>query len=135
MAIQYFGLIRKENSSDYGVDFPDFPGCITAGKTLDEARAMAAEALNAHIELMLEDSEKLPVPTSLEKIMAIAENRDAVGILVDVNLPSSVRRINITIREEALSEIDQYAKNHGYTRSDFLTRAALKEIQKSAHCA
>lgn len=131
--VQYFGLIRKENSSDYGVDFPDFPGCITAGKTLDEARSMAIEALNAHIEFMLEDSERLPAPTSLEKIMTLAENRDAVGILVDVNLPSVVRRINITVREEVLSEIDRYAKNHGFTRSDFLARAALKEIQKSQH--
>lgn len=131
--VQYFGLIRKENSSDYGVDFPDFPGCITAGKTLDEARSMAIEALNAHIEFMLEDSERLPAPTSLEEIMILAENRDAVGILVDVNLPSAIRRINITVREEVLSEIDRYAKNHGFTRSDFLARAALNEIQKSQH--
>ena len=124
----YFGLIRKDDSSDYGVEFPDFPGCITAGKTLDEARLLATEALNAHVAFMLEDSERLPVPTNLEKIMALAENRNAVGILVDVNLPSAVRRINITIREEALSKIDYYAKTHGYTRSDFLTRAALKEL-------
>ena len=131
--VQYFGLIRKENSSDYGVDFPDFPGCITAGKTLDEARTMAIEALNVHIEFMLEDSEQLPAPTSLEKIMTLAENRDAVGILAEVNLPSTVRRINITVREEVLSKIDRYAKHHGFTRSDFLAHAALKEIQKSQH--
>jgi predicted RNase H-like HicB family nuclease len=41
----YIGLLRKEKCSDYGVDFPDFPGCITAGRTHDEACRMAAEAL------------------------------------------------------------------------------------------
>ena len=25
-------LLRKEATSDYGVDFPDFPGCVTAGR-------------------------------------------------------------------------------------------------------
>jgi predicted RNase H-like HicB family nuclease len=46
----YIALLRKERKSDYSVDFPDFPGCITAGKTLEEARTMAAEALVLHIE-------------------------------------------------------------------------------------
>ena len=41
----YIALIRKDPDSDYGVDFPDFPGCVTAGSTLDEARSMADEAL------------------------------------------------------------------------------------------
>jgi len=37
----YIALIHKEPDSDYGVSFPDLPGCISAGLTLDEARAMA----------------------------------------------------------------------------------------------
>ena len=46
----YIALLRKDPDSDYGVDFPDFPGCVTAGSTLEEARAMAEEALAFHIE-------------------------------------------------------------------------------------
>ena len=41
---QYIALIHKEADSDYGVSFPDLPGVISAGKTLDEARDMGAEA-------------------------------------------------------------------------------------------
>ena len=66
----YIGLVRKEAKSDYGVDFPDFPGCITAGSTLEEARVMAQEALNAHIAWMIEDGDELPLPSSLDEIMA-----------------------------------------------------------------
>lgn len=40
----YVGLLRKDAASDYGVEFPDFPGCVTAGRDLDEARRMAVEA-------------------------------------------------------------------------------------------
>lgn len=35
---QYIGLIHKEDASDYGVSFPDFPGVVTAGASLGEAR-------------------------------------------------------------------------------------------------
>jgi predicted RNase H-like HicB family nuclease len=47
---QYIGLIHKQADTDYGVSFPDLPGIATAGKSLDDARAMAAEALAFHIE-------------------------------------------------------------------------------------
>src|SRR5271168_1415802 len=102
----YVALIHKDADSDYGVSFPDFPGAITAGRTLDEARAMAAEALALHIEGMVEDGEAVPEPSSLETIMADPENRDGVAILVTV-APRSVKavRINITLREDVLREV------------------------------
>ena len=43
----YIAIIHKDPKSDFGVSFPDFPGCITAGKTIDEAKDMAKEATNA----------------------------------------------------------------------------------------
>lgn len=61
----YIGLIRKDADSDFGVDFPDFPGCVSAGATLDEARRMAQEALELHVS-MVEDDEELPATSSLE---------------------------------------------------------------------
>jgi predicted RNase H-like HicB family nuclease len=42
------------------VSFPDFPGCVTAGRTSEEARRRAAEALSFHIAGMVEDGEKIP---------------------------------------------------------------------------
>jgi predicted RNase H-like HicB family nuclease len=56
----YIGLIHKDADSDYGVSFPDFPGLITAGTDLDDARAMAEEALALHIEGLAEDGEAIP---------------------------------------------------------------------------
>ena len=48
----YIALLRKDASSDYGVDFPDLPGCVTAGRSLEEARRAAAEALAVRLEGM-----------------------------------------------------------------------------------
>lgn len=79
---QYVALIHKDADSDYGVSFPDLPGVISAGSDLDEARAMAAEALALHLKGMDADGEAIPEPSSLEEIMANAENRDGVVVLV-----------------------------------------------------
>jgi hypothetical protein len=43
--MDYIAYRHKDRKSDFGVSFPDFPGCITAGRTLEEARRRAAEAL------------------------------------------------------------------------------------------
>ena len=56
----HIAIVHKETESDFGVSFPDFPGCITAGKNIDEAKDMAQEALTLHIQGMLEDGEQLP---------------------------------------------------------------------------
>jgi predicted RNase H-like HicB family nuclease len=80
----YIGLIHKDAGSHFGVSFPDFPGVATAGIDLDDARAMAEEALAFHIEGLIEDGEAIPEPSNLEDIMADAGNRSGVAILIDV---------------------------------------------------
>jgi predicted RNase H-like HicB family nuclease len=123
----YIALIHKDANSDYGVSFPDLPGVITAGSNLDEARKMATEALAFHLEGMAQDGEAAPEPSTLEEVMAIAENRDGVAVLIDAPADhvKSVR-INITIPADVLDQIDRYAEREGFTRSGFLAQAAKK---------
>jgi predicted RNase H-like HicB family nuclease len=90
---QYIGLIHKEAASDYGVSFPDFPGVVTAGTTLDDARAMAEEALAFHIDGLVADGEAIPEPSRLDAVMADPENRDAVVILVAAKTAASGPRV------------------------------------------
>ncbi|HEX9462596.1 MAG TPA: type II toxin-antitoxin system HicB family antitoxin [Alphaproteobacteria bacterium] len=129
----YMGLIHKERTSDFGVSFPDFPGCISAGSTLDEAIKMGAEALAAHIGLLVEEGQPIPEPSSVERIMAEPENRDGVVVLIPG--PDDVAktvRVNITLPEDALRDIDAYAETHGYSRSGFIVHAAKKVIESAS---
>lgn len=80
----YIGLIHKDADSHFGVSFPDFPGVITAGITLDDARGMAEEALALHVEGLVEDGEAIPASSALEEVMADPDNRSGVAILVAV---------------------------------------------------
>lgn len=124
---QYIALIHKEADSDFGVSFPDFPGCVTAGSTLDEARRMAEEALALHIRGMVEDGEAVPAPSTLDQVMADDENRDGVVMLVQAETrePKTVR-FNASMSDLLLERIDRAATARGMTRSDFLAEGAKR---------
>jgi predicted RNase H-like HicB family nuclease len=129
----YIGLIHKDADSDFGVSFPDFPGVITAGTTLDEARALAEEALTFHIEGLTEDGEAIPEPSALEEVMSDPDNRSGVAILVSVKSDQpKVVRVNVTLPGDVLEQIDKYAEAHGYTRSGLLAQAAKKLMTDAA---
>lgn len=126
----YIAVVHKDPKSDFGVSFPDFPGCITAGSSIDEAKDMAHDALDLHIKGMLEDGENIPTPSNLEDIMADPDYSDAVAILVvtvSEEKPRSVR-VNITVPEDMLRKIDAVAKKRGMSRSSFLVHAAQNAI-------
>ena len=131
----YIAVVHKDPKSDFGVSFPDFPGCITAGTTIDEAKDMANDALSLHVKGLLEDGEDIPSPSKLEDIMENPEYSDSVAILV-VSIseakPRSVR-VNITVPEDMLRKIDDIAKRRGMSRSSFLVNAAQNAISSSQH--
>jgi predicted RNase H-like HicB family nuclease len=66
--VEYIAYLHKDKKSDCGVSFPDFPGCITAGSSLEEARRMAAEALAFHVAGMREDGDAIPEPSTLDDL-------------------------------------------------------------------
>ena len=127
----YVALVHKEADSDFGVSFPDFPGCVSAGSTLAEAAAMAIEALNGHADLMAEEGETIPEPRALDAVMSDPDNRDGVPVMVALTQKPLSRavRVNITVPEDVLRAIDAYAAREGMNRSGFLVRAAKREMR------
>ncbi len=122
----YIAVVHKDSSSDYGVSFPDFPGCITGGKSIDTVKDLSSEALSGHIQTMREFGEKIPNPTKLDDIVADQDYSDAIAFFV-VSAPevkSKTVRVNITLPENILHQIDVTARKRGMSRSSFLTHAA-----------
>ena len=85
---------------------------------------MASEALGAHVQLLLEENETLPEPSSLEKIMLSKKNKDAVAFMVSLAHKSKSVRFNATIDQDLLVAIDSKARLLGKSRSAFLADAA-----------
>ncbi|MSP02061.1 MAG: CopG family transcriptional regulator [Acetobacteraceae bacterium] len=123
----YIALLFKDANSDYGVTFPDFPGCVTAGATQEEARRLAAEVLAFHVDGMRDDREAIPVPSTMDAIMANPDNQDGYGFLVDLpDPPGRALRINVTLPEDLIKAIDRTSKN----RSRFLAEAARDRLAR-----
>ena len=80
---------------------------------------------------MIEDGSPLPVPSKLEEIMADPDFAEAAAYLV-VDVPDAkprTVRVNITVPEMTLKQIDAAAKKRGMSRSSFLVHAAQSAIQ------
>jgi predicted RNase H-like HicB family nuclease len=123
----YIGLIRKDADGDFGVSFPDFPGVIAAGTTLDDAHSVAEEALALRVAALTEGGEAMPAPSTLDGIMSDPANQNGIAFMVCVRTeqPKAIR-VNVTMPEDVLAELDKYAETHGFTRSRLLTQAARR---------
>ena len=64
----YPAVFESGELKGYCVTFPDLPGCITEGDTLEEALSMAREALELHLYGMEEDGDSIPQPTPPEQV-------------------------------------------------------------------
>lgn len=127
-------VIHKDKDSDYGVTVPDLPGCFSAGDTADEALTQAVEAIECHLEGLLMDGEPMPQSHPIEDHQAKKEFSGGIWALVDVDLSKlsgKAKRVNVTLPERILFQIDAFASKTGDTRSGLLAHAALEYV--SAH--
>ncbi len=126
--MQYPIFIHKDPHSDYGVIVPDLPGCYSAGSTIEDAIKNAHEAIECHLEGLLLDNDPIPLKQPLEHHLDNPELKDGVLALVDIDLSrvsGKSKRINITLPERFLKQIDEYTRQHGGNRSAFLADAAM----------
>lgn len=114
----------------HGVTIPDFPGCFSAADEWQDLPRMAQEA----IELWCEGQNmELPKPSALDVLVNDTDYVGGVWLLIDVDisrLDTKPVRLNISMPQSLVSEIDNYAKAHGATRSGFLAQAARQAMRQ-----
>lgn len=128
----YVATIHKDEGTHYGVSFHDFPGCTSAGATLNDAIQNANEALSLHIDGMLEDKDQISEPSALEVVRDADGSAEAyVLVPADVELGQTVR-VNITMNERFLQALDKEAQALGQKRSAYLVQAAKERMKLQA---
>ena len=89
----YIALIHKDADSCYGVYFPDIPGLITAGDSIDEAIEEAEEALEFAAEgwTNQDGSTGLKPPRTIEQLRNDPEFVEAVNgaTVIEIDLPAT----------------------------------------------
>jgi predicted RNase H-like HicB family nuclease len=119
------------DASGYSVAVPDLQGCVSAGRNVDEAMANASEAIEFHLEGMLEDGTPIPKPASLEQHRRDPEYADALWAIVAVDVPKTaqkVNRLNITLPQRLVESVDRFAQQRGESRSGVLALAVSQYI-------
>ncbi len=126
-------FIHSDDLGSFGISFPDFPGCISDGATVEDALNRGEAALGFHVEGMRDQGLALPELRGVDAILAddsLADWREAaqiahVPLIIDRGSP---RRVNVSLDPGLLEAIDSEATRRGMTRSAFLSSAARAEI-------
>jgi len=90
----YIALIHRDSDGCYGVSFPDLPGVITGGDTIDEAMEEAIEVLQFAAEGWAnpDGSTGFKPPSTLDELRMNPEflehEKDAVVALVEFPAPA-----------------------------------------------
>ena len=66
-----YAVVFEKAPNNYCAYVPELPGCVSTGRTWKKMKAMIREAIEFHVESMLEDGDRVPMPRmSLDKAMA-----------------------------------------------------------------
>lgn len=102
----YPAIFHKDEDGGFWVSFPDLEGCFTQGETLEEAFAMAKEALVLHLDGM----EELPIATPVASVKA---EEGASVMLVEAG---SADNIEYMKKNEVPKYIEKGLEEKGFTK-------------------
>ncbi|TBW33372.1 ribbon-helix-helix protein, CopG family [Siculibacillus lacustris] len=128
---QAYALIHEADGA-FGISFPDFPGCVAGGDSVEDVLIRGRATLAFHVAGMVEDGAPMPLLRSHAGLRAdpdfVADAEGATLVLIPVDLPTRAVRVNVSIDETLLDQIDRAAQARGETRSGFLAAAARARV-------
>ena len=132
--MRYPVVLHTDNGKSYGATVPDLLGCFSSGDTIDEALTSAVQAIDLHLEGLVESGYEIPRPGEIATRMADPWYVDGVWALVDVDtarFEGRATKINITLPKYVLARIDKYVQARNLTRSGFLAEAACQAMLRN----
>lgn len=78
----YAALVRQDADGNFGISFPDLPGCAADGDSLEAVCKTARKVLTHHLDRLDASGEAIPEPSSASKVLELLETEDAVALTV-----------------------------------------------------
>ena len=66
-----YAIVVEKTANNYSAYVPDLPGCVATGFTIEEAEREIREAIEFHIEGLIEDGIPIPQPASIVEYLEI----------------------------------------------------------------
>ena len=123
---RYPALIDGKKGA-YGVTFPDLPGVVAMGKTVEAAMINAEEALRDCAAEADKDGETMPEPRPIEDIKT-PEGHALISIPL-IHLSGRSVRAHLNLDEDVAAFIDAEARRRGMTRTAYISWMARRIAQ------
>jgi predicted RNase H-like HicB family nuclease len=130
----YIAAFVPEKEGNFSVYFPDVPGAVTGGYTLEECAEYGADILEDILRELTAEKKSIPAPSDKEAVKSnVAKMRQESGL----DMPDEVHyqlfrapsldmvpvKITVSLPKAVLEEADRKAKTYGFTRSGLLAQA------------
>jgi predicted RNase H-like HicB family nuclease len=124
----YPAVLERGPKGTFGAWFPDFPGCVAAGKSQEETIEKAENALAQAVDGLAEHGRPLPEPTPIEGIVLPKGSDLAAYFIVGVDPPDPSERVNVYLPKSLIGRVDRRATELGMSRSSFFGLAVTREL-------
>jgi predicted RNase H-like HicB family nuclease len=130
----YIAAFVPEKEGNFSVYFPDVPGAVTGGYTLEECAEYGADILEDILRELAAEKKQIPEPSDEETVKRrVAKLREEGGL----DMPDGVHyqlfrapsldmvpvKVTVSLPKAVLEEADRKAKTYGFTRSALLALA------------
>lgn len=125
----YPAIFHKAEEGGFWVSFPDLPECLTEGDDMEQAYEMAADALGLAISDKIENKEKIPQATHLDKITV----EDGVLVIVEFDLQEYRKKHNSKAVKKTLTIpewLNEEAMELGVNFSQILQESLIAVVNK-----
>lgn len=120
---------KGDEERAHGAELPDFPGCFSAADSWSDLPGKIQEA----VELYCEDEDMVvPNPTPLDKLIDNPDYEGGFWMMMDIDiskLKTKSVRLNVSLPEGLLRQIDNEARTRHMSRSAFLAMSAQHELE------
>ena len=124
--LRYPALVDGREGA-YGVVFPDLPGCVAMGYTVEDALINAEDALRDYTLDADQDGEILPEPSPFQS-MDVPKGSQLVSMPL-IRVSGRKVRANLTLDEGVAEFIDSEARRRKMTRTAYITWMARRIAQ------
>lgn len=123
---RYPALIDGEQGA-YGVVFPDLPGIVAMGATVEDAMVNAEQALRDYVLEAERDGADIESPSAIESV--VSPSGSALVSVPLIRLSGRRVRANLTLDEGVAEFIDTESKRRHMTRTAFVELMARRIAQ------
>ena len=124
----YPAVLERGEGDVFAIWFPDFPGCVAAGHSQEEAAARAEEALTNALHEAAESGAAPPEPTPFGAIAVPAEADVVTFLMLGANPPDPSERVNVYLPKSLIERADALGAGWGMSRSSLFGLALTRML-------